>query len=154
MSYPNGRLPAYALSLIPGGRLARGGPARSYLAMRYYIARKTKGRVWLQPTGTYSSYRPYAIQVKFYNDYLNGRGALAARPGSSRHGLGLAVDLPTPAMQMKVRQYGHKFGWGIAGGQLPSDAPSESWHMTFRRYTATAKFWYWRYRRAQRRNRK
>lgn len=148
----NGKLPASALSRIPGGRLAKGGPARSYLAMRYFIGKKSG--IWLRPTGPNSSYRDYATQVRFWNDFLAHRGPLSARPGTSNHGVGRACDLPTPAMQMKVRQYGHKFGWGIAGGRLRSDAPTEPWHMTFHRYTATARVWYWRYRAAQRRNRR
>ena len=60
MSYPNGRFPAKALSRIPEGRLASGGPARSWLAMRYYIGRKSG--VCLTPTGPSSSYRPIAKQ--------------------------------------------------------------------------------------------
>lgn len=118
--------------------------------MRYYIGRKHG--VWLSPTGPNSSYRSYAKQVEFYNAYLAGRGPLAARPGTSNHGWGRAVDIPTAQMQAMVRRYGHRFGWGIAGGQLSSDAPSEPWHCTFRGpYTALARTWYWRYRAAKRR---
>jgi hypothetical protein len=39
--------------------------------------------------------------------------------------------MPTPAMQAAVRESGHQFGWGIRGGRLSSDAPSEAWHCTF-----------------------
>lgn len=147
----NGRLKASQLSAIPGGRLESGAAARSWLAMRYYIGRKTRGRVWLRPTGANSSYRTYAKQVEFWNDYQAGRGALAARPGYSNHGLGRAVDLPDDAMREQVRRYGHLFGWGIAGGRLPSDAPSESWHCTFRHFTPRAVYWFGRYKAARRR---
>jgi hypothetical protein len=34
-------------------------------------------------------------------------------------------------MQAAVRECGHEFGWGIRGGRLGSDAPSESWHCTW-----------------------
>jgi hypothetical protein len=34
-------------------------------------------------------------------------------------------------MQAAVRACGHTFGWGIRGGKLSSDAPSESWHAMF-----------------------
>lgn len=152
MSYPNGKLPGWMLSSIPMGRLRRGAPARSWLAMRYYIARKTRGKVWLRPTGPMSSYRTYEQQVILWNRYMDG-GALAARPGTSNHGSATraACDIPDPAMQAAVRKYGHKFGWGIAGGKLPSDAPSEPWHCTFAqdRMTPSAKFWFWRYRKAK-----
>ena len=150
MSYPNGRLPKSALSSIPGGRLAKGGAARSYLAMRYYIGRKHK--IWLTPTGPNSSYRDYETQVRYWNEYQRTGYPIAARPGTSNHGWGKAVDLPTPPMQMKVRQYGQSFGWLI--GAL-SDAPSEPWHMRWSgRYTPKARVWYWRYRRAMRKKRK
>jgi hypothetical protein len=148
MSYPNGRFPAKALSRIPEGRLASGGPARSWLAMRYYIGRKSG--VWLTPTGPSSSYRPIAKQQEFWSDYTNGRGPLAARPGTSNHGIGRAVDVPTGAMQGQIRRYGHLFGWGIAGGKLQSDAPSEQWHAKWvGPYGPRSRYWYGRYRLAK-----
>lgn len=148
----NGKLSPSELSKIPGGRLASGGPARSWLAMNYYIGRKTG--VWLRPTGPNSSYRPYVKQVEFYNNYLAGKGALAARPGTSNHGWGKAVDVPTEQMQAQIRKYGHKFGWGIRGGKLSSDAPSESWHCTFHSYTPTARLWFAFRRRALKKKKK
>jgi hypothetical protein len=130
MAYLNGRLPASALSRIPGGRLAKGDSARSWIAMRWYVYKKTG--TYLYPTGPASSYRSLYKQQQFWNAYMNGKGPLAARPGTSNHGWGKAVDLPLPAQQAAVRKYGHLFGWGIAGGRLSSDAPSEPWHATFR----------------------
>jgi hypothetical protein len=124
----NGRLPDSELRAVPGGRL-RKDAADSWLAMRTYVGR-TKG-VWICPTSVRTAYRPYADQEYFWNLYRSGRGALAARPGSSNHGWGIAVDLPSPAMQAAVRDCGHRFGWGIRGGRLGSDAPSEAWHCTY-----------------------
>jgi hypothetical protein len=124
----NGRLPDGDLAAIPGGRL-RKDAARSWLAMRSYIG-KNRG-VWICPTSVRTAYRPYADQEYFWNLYRSGRGALAARPGTSNHGWGIAVDLPSPAMQAAVRECGHQFGWGIRGGRLSSDAPSEAWHCTY-----------------------
>lgn len=149
----NGQLRADELSPIPGGRLAKGDVVRSYLAMRFFIGRKTG--VWLRPTGPRASYRTLATQREFYAAYQSGRGALAAVPGTSNHGLGRAVDLPTPAMQAAVREYGHLFGWGIAGGVLKSDAQSEAWHACYRGpYTKFARRWYWRRRLTLRRARR
>lgn len=151
MSYPNGRIPHYALTRIPSGRLLNGTPARSWLAMHHYL--KTKKGIDLRPTGPNSSYRDYDTQVRFWNDYQAGRGPIAARPGTSNHGWGKAVDVPTPAMQASIRKWGAAFGWGIAGNRLGSDAPSESWHSVYRgpdKLTRKAKFWFWRYKRAQR----
>jgi hypothetical protein len=153
MPRSNGNLRAGDLSPIPGGKLARGGPARSYLAMRHYIGKRYG--VWLRPTGPWSSYRPLWKQSEFYRAFLDGRGPLAARPGTSNHGLGRAVDLPSAAMQRLVARHGHEFGWGIAGGRLSSDAPSESWHATYRGpYGLHARRWYWKHRIAARRARR
>ena len=141
----NGVLPDSALSRIPGGRLAKGAPARSLIAMRYYIGRKTG--VWIKPTGPNASYRTLAKQQEFYAAYQAGKGPLAAKPGTSNHGLGLAVDVPSPAMQAQIRKYGHRFGFGIKGGRLPSDAPSEAWHVKYDGpYTLRARYWYRQYR--------
>ena len=124
----NGKLPASDLTPIPGGQL-RKDAAIAWLAMRSFIGKETG--VWICPTSPRTAYRPVQDQHYFWNLYQSGKGALAARPGTSNHGWGIAVDLPTPAMQAAVRQHGHTFGWGIKGGQLPSDAPSEAWHCTF-----------------------
>jgi len=142
----NGRLPRSALQAIPGGRLRKGAPARSWLAMRYYIGRKTG--VWIKPGGPNSSYRTFAAQQDFYRAYQNGSGALAARPGTSNHGWGLSVDCSSASGQKAIRTVGHLFGWGIQGGQLASDAPSERWHATFvaGRMNAKSRYWYARYR--------
>lgn len=147
----NGQLPDSKLSKIPGGRLASGAPARSWLAMRWFVYKKTG--VWLYPTGPWSSYRPLWKQQEFWKNYTSGKGPLAARPGTSNHGWGRAVDIPTQAQQAAVRKYGHWFGWGIAGGKLQSDAPSEPWHCTYRGpFTKRARLWYARYRIARKKN--
>jgi hypothetical protein len=128
MAEQNGRLPDSDLAPIPGGRL-RKDAAAAWLAMRGHIGKQRE--VWVCPTSPRTAYRPFADQEYFWNLYQSGRGALAARPGTSNHGWGIAVDLPSPAMQAAVREFGHEFGWGIRGGRLSSDAPSESWHCTW-----------------------
>ena len=116
--------------------------------MRYYIGRKSG--IWLTPTGPSSSYRTLAKQQEFWSNYTNGRGPLAARPGTSNHGIGQAVDVPTGAMQGQIRRYGHLFGWGIAGGKLQSDAPSEEWHSKWvGPYGPRSRYWYARYKLAK-----
>jgi len=124
----NGNLPAGELAAIPGGKL-RKDAAAAWLAMRSKIG-KDKG-VWICPTSTRTAYRSLADQQHFWNLFQAGKGALAARPGTSNHGWGIAVDVPTPAMQAAIREHGHTYGWGIRGGKLSSDAPSEAWHCTW-----------------------
>jgi hypothetical protein len=66
-----------------------------------------------------SGVRTYAEQVALYQAYLNGTGNLAARPGTSRHERGLAVDIggdKTLAAQLAPR-----FGLG-------QTVSGEDWH--------------------------
>lgn len=145
-TYRNGRVPDSALSKIPGGRLRQGAPARSWLAMRYFLGKKYG--CWIEPTGAMSSYRSFFQQQLLWQRYVNGTGALAARPGSSNHGSGVpgraAVDVPSARMQELIRKHGHEFGWGIAGGKGYTDAPSEPWHCvhTSTRMTWKARYWF------------
>jgi peptidoglycan hydrolase-like protein with peptidoglycan-binding domain len=125
MSFLNGRLPSAALGKIHNGRLRRDA-ARAWNAMNM----ESRGRfgVTLRPTGSMSSYRTYAQQVYLRNLYLSGRGNLAAVPGTSNHGEGLAVDLATLRMRQIVDEIGAKYGWS----KRWSDAPREWWHIKWR----------------------
>lgn len=120
----NGRLPASTLGAIPGGRLEKAAAA-SWLRLRAEIGNKTG--VWICPTSSRTAYRTYAEQLYFWALYTSGRGALAARPGTSNHGWGLAVDVPTTTMARLINQYGANFGWQ----KRWSDAPSEWWHFKY-----------------------
>jgi hypothetical protein len=121
----NGRLPASDLAPIKGGHL-RKDAAAAFNAMNEE-ARRVCG-IELRPTGSQSSYRDLAGQQHFWNLYQSGRGALAARPGTSNHGWGLAVDLATQQMRSCVDRIGDKYGWS----KRTSDAPSEWWHLRWR----------------------
>lgn len=125
MAYLNGRLPSAALADIYQGRL-RIDAARAWRAMHMEAA----GRfgTLLRPTGPNSSYRTIAAQRYYWALYKSGRGNLAAPPGTSNHGWGLAVDLATPQMRSIVDRIGAKYGWQ----KRWSDAPSEWWHLKYR----------------------
>jgi len=71
--------------------------------------------------GPSSLYRNLAMQNYFWHLYQTGQGNLAAYPGSSNHGWGLASDTP-PYVWALFRAH-PEFGWGPC-----SDAPSEAWH--------------------------
>lgn len=66
-----------------------------------WLELRTRG-VEIIPTGSKSSYRTYEQQVELYNAYLNGTGNLAAVPGTSNHGWGLAVDVATQQMRSTI----------------------------------------------------
>lgn len=120
----NGQLPASDLAPIAGGQLTKAAAA-GYNAMNVE-SRKRYG-VELRPTGSMSSYRTYAQQQYLYNLYLSGKGNLAAVPGTSNHGWGVAVDFATPQMRSIVDAIGAKYGWSKSW----SDAPSEWWHIRY-----------------------
>lgn len=119
----NGRLPASALAAIGGGYYLRRDAARAFNAMSAEAQRRfgTSIRV-------VAGYRTYERQVYFWNLYLSGRGNLAAHPGTSNHGWGIAVDLASPQMRRIVDQIGAKYGFSKAW----SDAPTEWWHVRFK----------------------
>lgn len=120
----NGRFADSDLAAIPGGRLAREAAA-NWIALRAEGGEKLG--IWISPLGDRSSYRTYDEQVHFWDLYQSGRGNLAARPGTSNHGWGNAVDLAhPPTMRKVVDGLGAPYGWRWG------EAPSESWHVTYR----------------------
>jgi hypothetical protein len=122
-NYQNGRLPASALAPIYQGQL-KTEAAAGWNAMN--VEARKRG-LQLYPTGSKSSYRTYEQQVELYNAYLNGTGNLAAKPGTSNHGWGDAVDLATQQMRTIVDQIGKQYGYSKSW----SDAPTEWWHIVY-----------------------
>lgn len=114
----NGRLPSTDLAPIPGGRLRKDAAAA-------WNAMNEAAGGGLRPTGPQSSYRDYANQVRFWNLYQSGQGNLAARPGTSNHGWGVAVDLAAQWMRTWIDQHGAKFGW------RKTEAMGEWWHVNY-----------------------
>ena len=119
----NGQLPDSSLAPIAGGQL-RTDCAAAWNAMNVEARRLG---IELQPTGSKSSYRTLEQQVELWNLYQAGRGNLAARPGTSNHGWGTAVDVASQAMRTMVDRIGVKYGWS----KKWSDAPSEWWHILY-----------------------
>src|SRR3954447_16800149 len=96
----NGRLPAAALSRVAGPTptvhvfLHAGAPAASWNTM---VLLAHEQHVAIYPGGPLSAYRPYAAQVLLRSWWCNqGRCGNAAIPGTSNHGLGIAIDLAEP----------------------------------------------------------
>ncbi len=95
-------------------------------------------------TGLVAAGRTYAEQAALYKAYLNGTGNLAARPGTSLHESGLAIDvtrktplqtwMATGGATMTVHS-GEKLRAGEYGWFRT--VPSEAWH--FRYYRAKDK---------------
>jgi len=79
-------------------------------------------------------FRSFQRQVELYNLYRSGRGNLAAKPGTSNHGSGIAVDLGGAFMNANSPQHrwlqvnGPKFGWVWAGRNFSQVEP---WHWEY-----------------------
>ena len=124
----NGQLKPNELAPIAGGGRLEKEAAKSWNAFANMMKKQHGFDV-----GVNDSYRPLGkpgdakrgvwSQWAAWEKYQNGTGNLAARPGTSNHGLGRALDLPQATVDA-VRKYGDLFGWNHAH----SDAQSESWH--------------------------
>lgn len=114
----NGHLLKSELAPIPGGELRKDAAAA-------WNAPNGPASAGLHPTGSMSSYRTYAEQVYLYGLYERGEGNLAAVPGESNHGWGVAVDLAEEWMRSWIDDHGARFGW------KKTEAYSEWWHVNY-----------------------
>lgn len=109
---------------IPGGQLAKGGPAESWIALVNYI--KEHEGLDIRPKGPVSSFRPRAAQEFFWAH----QPPPAARPGTSNHGWGNAVDVfddGSGRYWAAMRRHAPKFGWSWDEGQRVG----EPWHFRY-----------------------
>lgn len=122
--YSNGRLPSSTLVTAPGSTVKMSCHAlKDYTALNNAYKAAHGG----QNINAYSGYRTYAEQEYFWNCYLTKKcnnGNLAARPGTSNHGWGMAFDVGGDRawLHRNAPKYGYVF-----------DVASESWHMTYKR---------------------
>jgi D-alanyl-D-alanine carboxypeptidase len=129
-SYANGRLPASALCPLyaaPGESLARQSSI-GFNAMSNAYQRETGS-----PLCVTDAYRSYAEQVAV----KRARPGLAATPGRSQHGLGLALDLcggvqnfASPA-HLWMKRHAPLYGWFHPAWAEPSGSMPEPWHWEF-----------------------
>lgn len=116
--YGNGRVPADVLSSIAGTNHRLWTPAaRSLEALRAAAARDGV------TIGITDSYRTYESQVSLAERKgLYSQGGLAAKPGTSDHGWGMATDLKLDAKaQTWMRANAGAYGF-------VEDTPREPWH--------------------------
>ena len=128
--YPNGQLPASALCPLDGA------PGQS-LSRDASMAFNAMSKAYQQQTGSAlcvaDSYRSYSEQVAV----LLERPDLAAIPGTSQHGLGLATDLcggvqdfAAPA-HLWMQRNAPLYGWFHPAWAEPSGVLPEPWHWEF-----------------------
>lgn len=115
--YGNGRIPVEALTSIGSGHYLWHEAAVAFKALRK--AAKADGIT----IGITDSYRSYEGQVSVAKRKgLYSQGGLAAKPGTSNHGWGTALDLRLDsAAQAWMRSNAYRFGY-------VEDVPREPWH--------------------------
>ncbi|WP_433078661.1 M15 family metallopeptidase [Dactylosporangium sp. CA-052675] len=120
--YGNGKIPEHALQQVGGAGHRLWGPAATSLDMLMRAARQQGVTI-----GITDSYRPLAEQVDLAKRKgLYSQGGLAAKPGTSDHGWGMAVDLDLDdKAQAWMRQNAGRFGFA-------ETTPREPWHWAYR----------------------
>ncbi|HSL60072.1 MAG TPA: M15 family metallopeptidase [Acidimicrobiales bacterium] len=120
-SLPNGAMPPWALESIGvGDHQLAAGAARAWRSLMDAAARDGVD------IGIISSYRTLAQQEHLVRTKgLYSQGGLAAAPGTSNHGWGLAVDVDVDDTgQAWLRANAGRFGFA-------EDVPREPWHWTY-----------------------
>ncbi|MCG7288417.1 M15 family metallopeptidase [Cellulomonas sp. ACRRI] len=120
--YGNGRIPAEALHEVGSTGHRLWAPAAD--ALERLIADAARDGVTV---GITDSYRSYEAQVDVAaRKGLYSQGGLAAVPGTSDHGWGMAADLKLDdAAQSWMRANGGRYGF-------VEDTPREPWHCEYR----------------------
>ncbi|GGK88065.1 hypothetical protein GCM10012284_22670 [Mangrovihabitans endophyticus] len=120
--YGNGKIPSAALESVAGTRHRLWAPAAESLTKLIAAAKKDGVRI-----GITDSYRPYAEQVDLVRRKgLYSQGGLAAKPGTSEHGWGMATDLDLNGKALSwMRKHAKEFGFH-------ENVPRESWHWAYR----------------------
>jgi hypothetical protein len=130
-TYGNGRIPTSALCELPDhdGHLLRADAARALVLLSQAYEAETGRELCVT-----DSYRSYAAQVALRRQ----KGRLAAAPGHSNHGSGIAVDLcggvesfGTAAHRWMKANAG-RFGWVHPSWARPGGRKPEPWHWEYR----------------------
>ena len=121
-AWQNGRVPEAELVPLRQGGHRLAAPAAVAFADLETAARESD--ISLRVTDSYRSYEQQVDLVR--RKGLYSQGGLAAQPGTSQHGWGLAVDLDLDeGAQAWMRANAARFGFA-------EDVPREPWQWTFR----------------------
>jgi len=120
--YGNGRIPESALGTINGSSERLWAPAATQLNALLADAKASGVSI-----GVTDGYRSYESQVGLVQSKgLYSQGGLAAEPGTSKHGWGMAVDLGLDATaQAWMRQHAKEYGF-------VETLDREPWHWEFK----------------------
>ena len=119
--YGNGKIPSDALAQVGGTGHKLWAPAAESLTKMMADAKKDGVTI-----GITDSYRSYDEQVDVAKRKgLYSQGGLAAKPGTSEHGWGMAADLDLNAKALSwMRKHGSEYGFD-------ENTPRESWHWAY-----------------------
>jgi zinc D-Ala-D-Ala carboxypeptidase len=122
VAYGNGRIPASALEKVGDTRHKLWAPAAESLTKMIADAEKDGVKI-----GITDSYRPYTEQVDLARRKgLYSQGGLAAKPGTSEHGWGMATDLDLNSKALTwMKQNGEKYGF-------VNNVARENWHWAYK----------------------
>ena len=121
-AYGNGKIPASALEKVGSTGHKLWAPAAESLTTLIADAKRDGVTI-----GINDSYRPYAEQVDLaQRKGLYSQGGLAAKPGTSEHGWGMAADLDLNGkaltwMRANAAEYG-----------FDENVPRENWHWAYK----------------------
>lgn len=124
--FQNGRIPTNALAQIAPGHYLRADAARAFASMNAAFARQFGRSISIT-----DSYRSLANQVTL----ARTKPGLAATPGTSNHGWGLALDLGGginrwgTAENNWMHQNAARFGFAPLSGRMGQKEP---WHWEYR----------------------
>jgi D-alanyl-D-alanine carboxypeptidase len=120
--YGNGKIPRSALEQVGNTHHRLWAPAATSLTQMMADASKDGVKI-----GITDSYRPYDEQVDLaQRKGLYSQGGLAAKPGTSEHGWGMAADLDLDGKaQSWMRQNAAKYGF-------VNNVSRESWHWAYK----------------------
>ena len=120
-AYGNGKIPANALEKVGNTGHKLWAPAAESLTRMVADAKAQGVKI-----GITDSYRSYEEQVDVARRKgLYSQGGLAAKPGTSEHGWGMAADLDLNAKALSwMRANGEKYGF-------VENTPREPWHWGF-----------------------
>ncbi len=121
-AYGNGKIPANALEKVGTTRHKLWAPAAESLNQMIGDAKKEGVDI-----GITDSYRPYEEQVDLARRKgLYSQGGLAAKPGTSEHGWGMATDLDLNSKALGwMRQNAEKYGF-------VNNVARENWHWAYK----------------------
>ncbi|MCU1346757.1 MAG: D-alanyl-D-alanine carboxypeptidase [Acidimicrobiia bacterium] len=122
VAYGNGHIPLSALAPIGVGTHRLWGPAAASFQRMNAEAAKAGVKI-----GATDSYRSYDQQVQLVQQKgLYSEGGLAAPPGQSKHGWGVALDVDVDSRGLAwLRANGARFGFY-------ETTPREPWHWEYR----------------------